>query len=805
MNVPHLFLAAAAAATYQSAPFPLDAILDAPPTPWVQFSPDRAWIALLDRPGLPPVADLTEPEARLAGLRIATGSFGPSREAYAIGLRLIRVADGATFDVVGLPESARIPETAWSPDGRYLAVVHADADAASLWLLDTQHRRVQLLHPGPLHRILDTGLSWLPDSRSLVCRLVPADLPPAPEPDAVPDGPIVQEADGRAAPVRTYQDLLGSPHDETLFDYYLASQVVRIGVDGAVTALGEPARYRLVAPSPDGRYFLVETMHRPYSYLVPASRFPFRAEIRDAAWRLVAVAAEIPLDEERPLGRAAVRTGRRSLHWRADAPATLVWTEARDGGDPNKEAAIRDEVFQWASPFDGDPQSLIRLGLRYGGVTWGHDRLALVHSWWWDTRMARTWRIAPGAPDTAPALLHEFPWEDRYRDPGEPVLTRNAYGMQVIQSLGDGQTLFFAGDGASPEGDRPFLDRVDLAQAATNRLWRSEAPQYEQAVLLLDPDGPVLVTRRESVTEPPNYWVRDLAAGTERALTAIPHPAPVVQGIRKEMIRYARADGVACTAMLYLPPDNGEPDLPRPTLLWAYPEEFKSADAAGQVTDSPYRYIPPAWWSPALWTLLGYAVLDDVTMPVVGEADAEPNDTYVEQLAAGAEAAVAEVVRRGVADPRRIAVGGSSYGAFMAANLLAHTDLFAAGIALSGAYNRTLTPFGFQSEERTLWQAPDTYVAMSPFLAADRIHEPLLLLHGQDDNNPGTYPMQSERLFNALRGLGGTARLVLLPLESHGYRSRESIHHVAWEMARWLDQHLNPAPEDPAAEAVGAP
>ena len=191
--------------------------------------------------------------------------------------------------------------------------------------------------------------------------------------------------------------------------------------------------------------------------------------------------------------------------------------------------------------------------------------------------------------------------------------------------------------------------------------------------------------------------------------------------------------------------------------------------------------------------LNGYAVLDNAAMPIVGDPRTV-NDHFVEQVVMDAKAAVEKAVAMGVTDPARVGVGGHSYGAFMTANLLCHTDLFAAGIARSGAYNRTLTPFGFQSESRTLWQAPDMYFKVSPFLSADKIKGALLLIHGEADNNPGTFPVQSERMYQAVRGNSGTVRYVSLPYESHGYEARESVGHTLYEMITWFDKYVKNAP-----------
>jgi dipeptidyl aminopeptidase/acylaminoacyl peptidase len=550
---------------------------------------------------------------------------------------------------------------------------------------------------------------------------------------------------------------------------------------------------------------------------VPAFRFPRRVEVWSTAGERVSRLADLPLHEEVPIAFGSVPTGPRDYQWRADAPATVAWVEALDGGDAGREAAERDRVFELAAQFAGAPRPLATLALRFGGLDWSSGELALAYEWWWKTRTQRAWRLRPDRPGAAPELLFEVNWEDRYNLPGEPAKTTNAAGREVLATADGGRTIFLIGDGASAEGDRPFLDAFDLATKETERLFRSEAPFYERPVEVLDPEAGVVLTRRESVDEPPNYFLRRLADGDGAStaavaappirLTDFPHPTPQLEGADKELIRYRRADGVDLTATLYTPAGWTPEQGPLPTLVWAYPEEFKNADFAGQVQDSPYRFDRAWWGSPLLWLARGYAVLDDPTMPIVGEGDDEPNDRYVEQLVASAAAAVDELVRRGVAERERIAVGGHSYGAFMTANLLAHSDLFATGIARSGAYNRTLTPFGFQSEERSLWQAPEVYSAMSPFMHADKVNEPLLLIHGDSDNNSGTFPMQSERYYNALKGLGKTARLVMLPHESHGYRARESLMHMLWETNRWLDTYVKnaPAPEEEAGMEVEEP
>ncbi|WP_425493915.1 prolyl oligopeptidase family serine peptidase [Lysobacter gummosus] len=797
---------------YQLPPKPLQAIVDAPRPPTMFLSPRRDTVAMVQTPSLPGIAVVAQPELKLAGLRIHPRVHAQSRFSFGAGLSLLDVESGKRLEIESLPSPLSLATLQWSPDQRWIAFNRVDAasGANELWLVERETRHARKLVSG-LNTVGGNGYAWMPDSRRLLIQLQPEGQGEPPAGDAAPTGPAAQEtqASQTVRQIRTYQDLLRNENDARVFEYYLRSQLATVDLTGQVAKAGLPALYTEAAPSPDGRHVLAIKLERPFSYQVPASMFAHRIEVLSPDGKFEYEIARVPLIDGLPTGNDAVPVGVRDIDWRSDAPATLVWAEAQDGGDPSRAAEVRDAVLMQAAPFESPPQTIARLSSRFERARWSDGDLALVDEFWWKTRKTKQWRIAPDHGDREPELVFEGSSEDRYNAPGDPLMQRDANGFERLLRSADGASLYYAGDGASSQGDRPFVDRLNLADKQKTRLFHSQAPYYEKPLMLIDDAGTRLLTMRESPTEPANLNLRDLsqADAKPRALTQFPHPTPQLRDIKKEQIRYKRSDGVELTANLYLPPNyDAKRDGPLPMLMYAYPAEFKSADAASQVTGSPYRFNAVSYWGPLPYLAMGYAVLDNPSMPIVGEGDREPNDTYIQQLTADAQAAIDEVVRRGVADRNRIAIGGHSYGAFMTANLLAHTRLFKAGIARSGAYNRTLTPFGFQSEERNYWQAQTTYEAMSPFNFANQIKDPLLLIHGEQDNNSGTFPIQSERLFAAIKGLGGKARLVMLPNEAHAYRARESIMQLLAETNRWLDLYVkNAKPEAPAPAKSASP
>ena len=790
---------------YRMPPAPIPQMIDALPTPAVLPGPDHRMLAIVGREGLPSNAALARPILRLAGFRIdpATNGQAEIRSNWLTALSFQDVASRAVHRIA-LPAGSRFTNIAWSPNARMAAFVMQRPDGLDLWVVDAGANGVARRVASHLNAAFGTPFEWLPDSSGLLIRQVPAARGAAPAAPAAPSGPIVQQSGGgRISPGRTYEDLLSDAHDEALFDHYFAGQLAIVSASGvAPRPVGAVGLIPSFDVSPDGRYILVERLKRPYSYTLPADAFPTEVAVWSIAGKPLKTLADRPLADDVPVDFDAVVKGPRDVEWRSDAPATLVWAEAQDGGDPKAKVAVHDRLFAQAAPFDAAPVALADLSDRYARVFWGRGDTAMLVGRWWKTRTERRLVFDPGRPGSA-RLIATRNYQDQYGDPGSPAMTTNAAGHRVMQFTPDGKALFMLGDGATKAGEFPFLARQELADGKATRLWTAQAPYYESPIALLDDAGARLLTRRETRIDAPNYFVRTVAGGTVQALTDFKDPEPQFAGVTRQTIVYKRADGLSLSGNLYLPAGyDARRDGPLPTLLWAYPAEFTDPRVAGQTVDRGNRFTRPVGISHLFLLTQGYAILDNPAMPIVGANGAEPNDSYVQQLTDDARAAIDAVVAMGVTDRARVAIGGHSYGAFMTANLLAHTDLFRAGIARSGAYNRTLTPFGFQAEQRNYWQATDVYTQMSPFTFADRIKAPILLIHGQADDNPGTFPIQSERFYAALKGNGASVRYVVLPNEPHGYRGRESTMHVLWEMASWLDTHVKPKTASTATVAA---
>ena len=784
-----IFTAAWGGDDYKMPPKAIADLVDAPGTPGVSVSPNKKHILILERSSLPSIEELSQPELRLAGLRINPATNGRSRTRYYTGMIIQDMDSGKQKRVKGLPKNGRISNVSWSPNAKHIAMTVTHDAQINLYLVKAASGRASLLLKAPLNAIYGSPFSWLSDSKSILAKTILSGRGEPPRSSLVPQGPVIQENMGKVAPVRTYQDLLTNAQDEALFAYYMNAQMVLVNLKGKAKNIGKPGMIRFAEPSPNGKYILMKTIHRPFSYLVPVYRFPMRIDVSDIHGKTISVLRDMPLAESLPKGFGAVLTGPRSFGWRADAGAVIYYVNALDGGDPKAAADFRDEIFTMDAPFNQSAQFVMQLDLRYAGIFWGNDHIALAYTREWGTRRTTTWMMNPDKPATPKKIIDRL-YEDRYSDPGSPMLHRNKYGRNVLLFGQDGETVFLSGVGSSSEGDRPFVDEFNLMNGQSKRLWRSAAPYYERPVTMIDGEKQVVLTSRETTEEPVNYYLRNMVDGSVDPVTNFTHPYPQMKGVYKEMITYKRYDGIDLSATLYLPPGRKPGDGPLPLLMWAYPREFKTAKAASQVVGSPHRFVRISPTSPLIMLSYGYAVLSGPTMPVIGEGDKEPNDTYIKQLVSSAQAAADEMVKREITTRDQMAIGGHSYGAFMVANLLAHSDIYQAGVARSGAYNRTLTPFGFQAEERTFWEAPEVYFAMSPFMHTQKVNEPILLIHGEADNNSGTFPVQSKRYYHALKGHGATAKLVMLPHESHGYRARESVMHMLWETANWLDTYV---------------
>ncbi len=776
---------------YRKPPKSVCDILDAPNPPSVLVSPSGEHLLLVWTDRYPPIADLAEPTLRLAGLRINPRTNGPDRSPRVTRLKRMSLPGGATVELE-LP-AGKVGFPIWSPDGKRYAIDVTTEKGIGLWVGGVGAGGFAPVPGVVLNAVIGEPVHWMPDNQSLLVQLIPENRGSPPIAPAAPSGPVVQESSGKAAPVRTFQDLLQNPHDAALFAYHTMSQLAIVKLDGkaTLTPLGTPGIVIGSDPSPDGTFVLVTQVNRPFSYLLPYTAFPRTVEVWDVPGKAVAwTVATLPLQDQIPI--EGVPTGPRAVRWIPTLPHTVVWVEALDGGDPRTKVPHRDAIYSKAVGSVGPPAELLKLEHRFTRLEFfPTDNRMLVRDYDRERKWGRT-ILASATPlfGGEPQVIFERSTQDRYGDPGTPLTYTQPNGHRILRTAGDpaGDTIWLAGPGASPKGDRPFLDRFDVKLGKATRVFQCGEGVYEEVAAVLNPTGTRLLIRRESPSEPPNYFYRD--PNHEKKLTETPDPTPELRAAKKQLVTTKRADGTPISFTLHTPPGHKEGEK-LPAVVYAYPIEFASADTAGQVSGSPHRFTAVSGYSHLFFLTQGYAVLE-VSMPVVGPP-ATANDTFVEQLVSNATASISRAAEMGVVDPDRVGVMGHSYGAFMTANLLAHSDLFRAGIGRSGAYNRTLTPFGFQNERRTFWEAPQVYGKMSPFFHADKIRTPLLLIHGAADNNPGTFTVQSERLYQAVRGTGGTCRLVLLPHESHGYLARESIEHVLAEQIAWFEKYVKNA------------
>jgi len=756
------------------------------------ISRNNTYLLALERPLYKTLEELSETELKLAGLRMNPENFNRSRSVYYTNLSIQKIKDGTVVPLSKMPKNLKAQYVQFSPNENYCSFVQVEANTLSLWVIDLKTGEAKVVMEEGLNAILGNPYQWSSTEAFLYCKSK-GDKTKLSIKGELPKGPSTQDATGEKAPSRTYQDLLRNKQDEAKFDHYASAAYLKVSIDGKQKSTLLPnAIYSSFSVSPDGKYILTEEVKQPYSYAFTYDNFASQFNVYDQNGKLVKLFYNRPLQDKVPISFDAVEDGKRNIMWRNDKPATLLWSEAPDGGDPSKESKFRDQLLQSDFPFNQN-KSICFLKNRFYDITFGNDNLAIVMDYWWKDRNVKTYMVNPQVQTQEPKIIFDHSSEDVYADPGYFVTTYNSFNREVLQFSKDNKNLYLIGEGCSPEGNKPFIDEFNLANNKTKRLWRADGiSTYERIVRILDIEKKIAITSIESPKVYPNLYTRNYGSKSlPKQITFKENPYVSLMNVSKQKIYYKRNDGVDLSATLYLPAGyDKSKDGRLPMLMEAYPTEFKDDKAAGQIKESPHTFIGLYWGSPVYWVTRGYAIVEDAQFPIIGKGTEEPNDTYIEQLVADADAVIKTLDSMGVVDKNRCAVMGHSYGAFMTANLLAHSNLFAAGIARSGAYNRSLTPFGFQSEERSFWQAQDVYNQMSPFNFADKIKLPLLLIHGDADNNPGTFTLQSERLFQAIKGNGGKARLVLLPFESHGYTAKENIFHMLWEMDTWLEKYV---------------
>ena len=794
-----------------------------------------------------PIAELAASEARIGGVRIDPLNFSETRENYFDGLELFDAPSGSMRKVKGLPSDLRIRFITWSPGGRYIAFTQTYPDRVELWRVDVDaaEPKAEKLTSLRVNTIFGASIVFLDDDHILF-KSVPEDRKEAPH-HAVAQSSVVQEVLGEKKSIRTYQDLMNGPADEELFDYCCTSQLAVWSPEG-VRKVGEPSIYRSMDVSPDGSYAIVVTEHHPYSYVESHRSFPskqFIMDLSDGSMVRMLRDGTVKEPKEEPAkdkkGSKEPKKPRPSgFGWRPDLPATLYWSESENGGSPmgpfgpmgprpdddpaakdslkekdRPEKTFTDKVFQCTAPFDfeNDKQLVLAPEYRLGRITWGDGGLALYEESSTKQKCRRMVSFVPCDTNAKKQVIFSQSTEvDTLGDfpaYGRPLTVRNAYGRSVVWTdAKHSQILLEGNDRRDADGFRhSFLDRFTFKGGKTENLWTSSDDFKETLTAVTDftPRKMKLMGRREAFGVVPDYWEFDLRRGTARQLTHIEDPvAEFSKQVTDQYVTYTRKDGLKCFAHLYLPAGyDKERDGRLPVFMWTYPYEYKCFAESEKARAEKHKYTKPSYGSAMIWATQGYAVLDEFTMSIIAaDKEAQPNDRFLEQLVMSAEAAVDFVCDSiGVGDRDRIGVGGHSYGGFMTANLLAHTRLFRAGVARSGAYNRSLTPFGFQSERRSYWKARQVYDEMSPFNYADKIKDALMLIHGQMDNNTGTFPVQSERLYQALVYFGATARYVQLPYESHGYQGIETTLDMLYETGYWLDTYVkNAEPRKKAKE-----
>lgn len=781
--------------TYQKPSEEILTLADFEMAPAISMNSTKDQAILVYRNTYKTLDDLNQEEMRLGGLRINPKTSISSTMTFYTKIKVKNLLTQMETEIKNLPQSAKITYLTWSPDEKKIAFINNTNQGNELWYIDLDNAQAHQLTQAELNANTGNPITWFKDSQQLLVKIQRHrydDL--TDKTNAIPNGPIVSASEGGVeSQNRTYQDLLKDKIDEENFEKLITTDLYRIDLSGNKKLFKSADMFISESFSPDGKYLMITTLQKPFSYIVPFQRFPMKTTVYTANGDRVKVVNELPLNEVMPKGFMSVRQGKRSLRWRSDKPSSLFYVQALDEGDQANEVEFRDELFSWDAPFNKNPESLAKTSQRYGGIIFGNNQTAIVYDQWYDTRNIKTYLLNPSTKNMK--VINDRNYQDVYADPGDFQTERNEFGQQTL--LINNHKMYLIGDGYSANGKFPFIDEYDMTTDQSSRIYQSTLTnKLEDIISIIDIDSGKILVNIQSKTDYPNYYFRNIfATHDDDSLTKVTdnqNPFESLNDVHKEVIKYQRKDGVELSGTLYLPKGYMERENKEklPLLIWAYPTEYKDKNSAGQSTANPNEFTFPYYGSFVYWVAKGYAVLDDAAFPIIGEGETEPNDTFIEQLIWNAEAAIDALDEKGYIDRTKVGVGGHSYGAFMTANLLTHSDLFACGIARSGAYNRTLTPFGFQREQRNYWEASDVYNTMSPFMNAEKMKKPMLLVHGEADNNPGTFTLQTERYFQALKGLGAPVRMVILPKESHGYVAKENILHLLWEQEQFLDKHL---------------
>ncbi|MDD4747572.1 MAG: prolyl oligopeptidase family serine peptidase [Salinivirgaceae bacterium] len=779
---------------YQKPSAEILALADYERAPSISMDTKKEYMLLRYQDTYKTLDELNIEEMRLGGLRINPITNISSTLTYVNNLKIRKISDTKRepIQVANLPENPKIANISWSPNDTKIAFTHTAETGVELWVIDVATAKAKKLTDATLNSNLGSPFRWTKDNETLLVKMIPADRKPLiDQSKSLPTGPIISVAEGQESQNRTYQDLLSNKTDEINFETLIASELYKINLNGDKKLFMGKELYYYQSISPNGEYLSIATFHKPFSYIVPYYRFPITTTVYTMEGEKVKVVNEEPLVEIMAKGFNATREGKRNMSWRDDKPASLYFVEALDGGDPAKEVEYRDELYSWDAPFTNAPVSLMKTKQRFYTVLWGNETTALVYDQWYNTRNMKTYLLNPSDLKNEPTIIYDRNYQDVYSNPGSFETRENEFGADVL-AIENGN-LFLIGSGYTEKGQFPFIDQFNLKTLKTKRLYQSTFTDKKESIFsIVDYKKGTALVMIQSKNEYPNYYFRSFYKKDKiDQITFTKNPFESIKDVHKEVIKYKRADGVELSGTLYLPLgyDTKNPEK-LPLLIWAYPQEYKDKNSAGQSTQNPNEFTFPYYGSFVFWVTKGYVVLDDASFPIIGEGENEPNDTFIEQLVANGKAAIDAVDKLGYIDRTKVAIGGHSYGAFMTANLLSHSNDYACGIARSGAYNRTLTPFGFQMEQRNFWDVPAVYGGMSPFFSANKMKTPILLVHGEADNNPGTFTLQTERYFQAIKGLGGNARMVILPKESHGYQAKKNILHLLWEQEQFLDKYL---------------